>query len=77
MRTGLGGLQLRLGLVSTLRELSRSDLEVLGALAEGNSLEGFDKESWLLGVRGLSLDRGLRSPRGRFKAQAFACFYRP
>ena len=45
MGASLDGLYLWLGLVSILRELSRSDLEVLGALTKGNSLEGLNKES--------------------------------
>ena len=41
----LDGLFLWLGLGSFLGELSRSDLEILGALIKGNSLEGLNKKS--------------------------------
>ena len=41
----LGGLLLWLDLGSFLGELSKSDLEILGAFTKGNSLEGLNKES--------------------------------
>ena len=44
-RASLGGLLLWFDLGSSFGELSRSDLEILGALAEGNSLKGLNKKS--------------------------------
>ena len=44
-RASLGGLLPWLGLGSFLGELSRSDLEILGAFTNGNSLKGLNKKS--------------------------------
>ena len=41
----LGGLFLWLSLGSFLGKLSRSDLEILGALTKGDSLKGLNKKS--------------------------------
>ena len=73
----LGGLLLWLDLGSFLGELSRSDLEILGAFTKGNSLKGLNKKSWLLGMRGLSITCGLYSLLGCTKVLAFTRLSRP
>ena len=73
----LGGLPFRLGLGLFLGELSRSDLEILGALTKGNSLKGLDKKSWLFGMRGLSITYELCSLLGCIRVQAFTRLSRP
>ena len=67
----LDGLLLWPGLGSSLGELSRRGLEILGALAEGNSLKGLDKKSWLLGMGGLSITCGLHNLLGCISVLAF------
>ena len=67
----MGGLLLWPCLGSSLGELSRRGLEILGALAEGNSLKGLDKKNWLLDMGGLSITCGLYSLLGCIKVLAF------
>ena len=68
----LGGLFLWLSLGSFLGKLSRSNLEILGALTRGNSLKRLNKKSWLLGMRGLSTTCKLCNLLGCIRVQAFA-----
>ena len=70
----LDGLFLWLCLDPFLKELNRSGLKILGAFTWGNSLKGLNKESWLLGMRGLSISCRLCSLLGYFRVQAFTCF---
>ena len=77
MGASLDVIFLWLGLGSFLGELSRSDLEILGALIKGNSLEGLNKKSWLLGMRGLSITCRLYSLLGCIRIQAFTRFRHP
>ena len=67
----MGGLLLWPCLGSSLGELSRRGLEILGALAEGNSLKGLDKKNWLLDMGGLSITCGLYSLLGCIRVLAF------
>ena len=78
-RTGasLSGIFLGLGLGSFLRELSRSDLKILGALTKGNSLKGLNKKSWLLSMRGLSITYRFCSLLGCIKVLVFTCLSCP
>ena len=76
-RASLGGLLPWLGLGSFLGELSRSNLEILGAFTNGNSLKGLNKKSWLLGMKGLSITCELYSLLGCIRVLAFICLSRP
>ena len=70
-RASLGGLLLWFDLGSSLRELSKSDLEILGALAEGNSLKGLNKKSWLPNMEGLNITYGFHDLLGCIRVLAF------
>ena len=67
----LGGLLLWFDLGSSFGELSRSNLEILGALAEGNSLKGLNKKSWLLSMEGLNITCGFHGLLGCIRVLAF------
>ena len=67
----MGGLLLWPGLGSPIGKLSRRGLKILGALVEGNSLEGLYKKNWLLGMGDLSITCGLYSLLGCIRVLAF------